>query len=325
MKIVVRLLMFILLAAAGVSGYFYRDRIAYSYTELKDRYAEIKNGPELSPTEQWRFYARKAYDMLLHGEVGEALKLAEKALKIADAEPPDAGLALLAPSLRLRGFCYTEADNYFLAKADFERAVSVVKGGAGATPGNSMHAEHLKNLADLYLSGGNAEPAEPLYIEALKLIDIKKESNFQKTAEICFSLGNVNFIKKDFELAEKFYQRGLDFMENAVGPEHRESIPFLTALGNSRMVQKDYEQAERSFTRALIINESERGPYDIQNIHSLQGLANVNLLQKKYTSAVSSVNRIIKILENNPDCDPEGLREQKDRLEKLMEIRRKKS
>lgn len=323
MKILVRFLIIVLIAAGGVFGYFHRDRIAYSFTELKNRYNEFKHGPPVSPVEQWRYHAQAAYDMLLNREYEEAFAEAEKALKIAETETPDAGLTLLSPSLRLRGFCYAGTGDYQMAGADFNRAVSIIR--QGETPGKLIQAEHLKNLADMHMSAGKIDLAEPLYIEALQLIDIGKKSNFEKTAWICYSLGNVNFLKEDFDLAEQFYQRALDFMEKWAGPEHRKSIPLLTALGNIQMVRKEYDGAESSFRRALIINEAERGPYDLNNIPSLKGLANIHILKERYTSAVSSVNRIIRILEKNPEYGVDHLDEHQNRLERLMEIRRNKS
>lgn len=81
--------------------------------------------------------------------------------------------------------------------------------------------------------------------------------------------------KKRLHEAEQFYKRALEIRENALGPEHLDTLKNMDNLARLYAKNRLYTFAEALFNRALAIREKKMGsehPDVIRNINNLAGI-----------------------------------------------------
>jgi tetratricopeptide (TPR) repeat protein len=141
------------------------------------------------------------------------------------------------------------------------------------------HLEHIAVGPLFYRAGrffhdhAQYEQAEPLYQQALRLIEASSEpSAAGGSVEVLDALGWLALDRGLFTQAEPFFQRAYALKKQVYGDAHMEIAITLHALGRLAQAQYRYEEAERLYLQALTIKEAAVGRESAEAATTLHAL-----------------------------------------------------
>jgi tetratricopeptide (TPR) repeat protein len=225
----------------------------------------------------------------------QAIVLCEK---VAGKDHPD----MLIPLESLANFYYYTLVDYNKVASLYERILNIVTGIHDYD--NNQLAIRTRNLADVYCLSGRYSEAEPLYRQALALIE--KVPAPDQSDHVQYLLSQAEFYRqwKKCDQAELPAKRALAIRqairEKKSGPDSQLDVAVcLDALG------KIYLDCNRSGEAALVYEQSLKIIEKLGGINSpdlaprLTGLGTAFRQQHKYIQAEAHYLRALKILESN--------------------------
>ena len=126
-------------------------------------------------------------------------------------------------------------------------------------PDHPDAAVSLNNLASLYQAEGKDADAEPLYLQALTLL---QKSLGPESPQIATSVNNLASLYKaeaKYDEAEPLYLRSLRIMERSKGPDHPDTATSLNNLAGLYLAEGKYAEAEQLLKRSQSIFENALG------------------------------------------------------------------
>lgn len=122
-------------------------------------------------------------------------------------------------------------------------------------------AKILHRLAVSYHARGNPQKAEFLYRRALHTAERAFSEPNLELGLIMNNLGRVLYDQKKFSEAERFYERSLVVLHEALGEaEHPKLATPLSNLASLYLDQEKWELAEEFYGRSITILEKALGP-----------------------------------------------------------------
>lgn len=158
-------------------------------------------------------------------------------------------------------------------------------------------APELNNLAALYQRRERYAEAEPLFKRALA---IRERSFGRDHPDVGQSLNNLATLYEKLgrhDDSEPLFKRALAIYEKAAGPEHPAVATLLNNLGQVDKVQGRYAEAEPRIKRSLAIREKALGRDHPDVARSLNNLADLYERQARYADALPLYQRAAAIRE----------------------------
>ena len=137
---------------------------------------------------------------------------------------------------------YEDAEAWFLAA---ERVAT------GFEPSDPRLALTLGNLADFYHAQARDDEAEPLYWEALDLLERIDGPDAPRVGRFVADLAAFYTVLDRYQEAEPLYLRALDTLEWELGPAHLDVLIVRTGLAGLYLQQTRYTEAETIYRKVL--------------------------------------------------------------------------
>ena len=243
---------------------------------------------------RWKELNKRVDTLLQEGRYGQAVPLAEEALRIAEKTfgPEDSNLG---EALYKLAELYHTQGKYAEAELLYQRSLRIVEKALG--PKHPNVAAVLNNLALLYDAQGKYGEAEPLYQRSLRIYEKALGPKHPTVAYTLENLASLYVSQGKYGEAEPLLQRGLRIDEKALGPDHPDVAKSLDNLGVLYLMQGRYTEAEPLLHRALQIDEKALGAQH-PNVATLLGsLAELYRKQGKYAEAEPLCRRSLAIKE----------------------------
>jgi tetratricopeptide (TPR) repeat protein len=162
-----------------------------------------------------------------------------------------------------------------------ERAVEVAKRVRG--PEHPETAEALSNLGLVFEKIGDDAKAEPLYKEALRILE--KTPEHPRTARSLNKLGSLYRGVHEYAKAEPLFQEALRVRQKVLGPEHPGTAQSLNNLGELYEAMDEYAKAEPPLQEALRVRQKVLGRENPLMAQSLNNLARLYRTMGEYAKA----------------------------------------
>jgi len=137
---------------------------------------------------------------------------------------------------------------------------AALRRAAQQRPESVEHAAALSDLADLYRAQARYEEAEPLFRQAIALLERLGDAAHAHAARPLNSLALVYRAQGLYERAEPLCHRALAILEALNGPEHPSTASALSNLLTVYLAQGRYCDAGPLFRRSVAIKERLLGP-----------------------------------------------------------------
>ncbi|MEE2636121.1 MAG: tetratricopeptide repeat protein [Acidobacteriota bacterium] len=111
----------------------------------------------------------------------------------------------------------------------------------------------LGNLADLYHGEGRDSEAEPLYLEALSLLERVDGPESARVGRFVADLAVFYTVLGRSEEAEPLYHRALTALELEYGPYHDDVLVLRTALAGFYLEQARFREADPLYREVLAL------------------------------------------------------------------------
>jgi tetratricopeptide (TPR) repeat protein len=157
----------------------------------------------------------------------------------------------------------------------------------------------LRHLASVYSMQLRHNDAKKLLNEALKLADMDATVGIKLRVEILNSLGVAYFRDGNVGKAEKFFRQGLELTTTAQSARDRQVTTLLNNLGGVYYKKRDFENAEALLTKSLYLTEARYGPSYPALTYTLNTLGILYTDMRRYDDAEEKYKRGIAILEQN--------------------------
>ena len=160
-------------------------------------------------------------------------------------------------------------------------------------------AQTLTKLARIYQIQGNLTEAEPLYKQALSILEVTEGLDSALFAQTLNNLALLYHAVGRSAEAETLFRQALAVYEQIYGPNHKDAALTLINIGSADLNQGKFAEAEADFKRALEILEKKLGPNDPYLIPALNNYSGLYFAQEKFAEAEPLVQRALKIAEKN--------------------------
>lgn len=242
-----------------------------------------------------------AITWIMQGEIDEAAKRFEHALRIAQ-NTPDAPDLLLARALGDMGNLEMSRGALPAARDYYERSLQI----RAEVFGQGHPARNIDelNLARLAEAEGNLDEATDRYRRALELLEGRNQPNHPENAIALNNLAVVYDKQGEPKLALQMHRRALEIREHALGPEH----PFVghshVNIGLALRAMGDLEQSLDHITRGYEIAQKVGGS-DLE--HTLFELSEAELKLGQLDTARAKRERYLTLVQAHEDANSPGL------------------
>ena len=145
---------------------------------------------------------------------------------------------------------FREAEGFFRTALDEARKLP---------EDNPRLATSLNNLAALYDTVGRYTDAEPLYRQALDLMEKTLGPRDPNVATALNNLAELYRAQGLYQQAEALHSRSLGIRESSLGPGHPDVAQSLNNLGRVLDLLGRYPEAEKLYVRSLEIRRHALG------------------------------------------------------------------
>lgn len=184
---------------------------------------------------------------------------------------------------------HEEAERYL------QRALQEARIGFGEREAHVAAA--LNNLAELYRVQRNFSKAEPLYLEALKIITEALGQEHPSTGSALHNLGGFYLLQRDFDSAKEYYERALKAKGGALGQQHPEYAASLFHLAEVVKLQGSPLDAAALVRQSLSILEEAGMVETLDGLRRYGRLAQILIEAKKVEEAEPVQRRILQMFE----------------------------
>jgi tetratricopeptide (TPR) repeat protein len=245
--------------------------------------------PTYAQETSWRKLVEQAIQLNAQLHNTEAIEIAEKALRAAEAElgPAHPDVAVVLNSL---GQLYTRKVDLVQAESYYKRALAIWKIALG--PAHPDVAVALNNLAFVLAQQGNYTAAQPLYEEALQ---IKKRVFGPNHPDTAISLNNLAFVlaqQGNYTAAQPLYEEALK-IKKRLNPKDPTIVTSLSNLGRLHYDLGLYVEAKKNYSQALALVKASSNLEGEQSV--LNNLGAVSEAMGDYVEARKSYQQALAI------------------------------
>ena len=214
--------------------------------------------PVFAQEARWKELNSKVLQLYQQGKYGEAISVAQEALRVAEASfgPEHANVATALNDLAA---LYREQGRYAAAEPLFKRSLAIREKALG--PEHPDVAISLSNLAAMYKDQGQYEAAEPLFKRSLAIREKTLGPEHPKVATALNNLALLYRKQGQYGAAEPLLKRALAIREKTLGPNHPDVARSLNNLAELYREQGQYAAAETLYQRALEIQAAAEPLY----------------------------------------------------------------
>ncbi len=162
------------------------------------------------------------------------------------------------------------------------------------SPPSSLDA--LTERATRYFTEGRYSAAEPLYQQAIDLIQQQLGPEHPAVARAWSDLATVYAAQKRYDEAEALYLEALELRYSTYGENHPEVAVSLHDLGYLYAVQSLWEEAEPLYIKALEMQERLLEDFHPDVVKSVTNLAHLYEAQQRYTVAEPLYQKALTLL-----------------------------
>ena len=191
-----------------------------------------------------------------------------KALHECEKNNDEYGMGKVNALLQLT---YMRLDFYEKAIASGEQAIKALKGSRD-------YIGTLANLGEVYMSAGNHQKAEEIFLEVIKLTE-EEPDMFSRSLSLT-DLGSIYFDKKEYEKAEKLILESLDIFTMA--DYSFGLVGAMYMLGQIEFQKKNFKKSEEWTLKSLEIAERDLMYTNIS--HCLYLLSDIDIVNGNYQS-----------------------------------------
>ncbi len=152
------------------------------------------------------------------------------------------------------------------------RAMDMMRVRAGIEQRSVLAGMNSFSLGQVYRDVGQLERAEETFKQTLEIYRREYDRQHPILNTVFIELGNVAFLRDDFDTAREHYNRALELTEGAFGTGHPRLGIALGSLGNVAFKTGDMREGIRLVTRALHVFENALGPHDDNVVTALLNL-----------------------------------------------------
>ncbi len=160
-------------------------------------------------------------------------------------------------------------------------------------PDHAETAKALTNLARVFISQGDVEPAEPLLRRALASQEAAVGSEHPDTARTVAVLAGYFIGRGEHAAAEPLVRRALSIRERVLGAEHPLTVSTLDLLASTLSESGCHDEAESLNQRVLEIRERLLGPDHPDTAAALTALADLMSKRGDFAAAEPLVRRAL--------------------------------
>ncbi len=154
-----------------------------------------------------------------------------------------------------------------------------------------------QNLGLYYKVKGDMDKAEGLYDKAKELYLQSKNLKHPNLAALYNSIGNINFDKKDFEVAKMNFESCARIYDDVYGPmSSHHAVPF-TNLAETATYFREFDVAEKYLADALNITKMSKATTLEANVYSSYGF--LALKKETYVDACKKFNKGLELLKQD--------------------------
>lgn len=190
--------------------------------------------------------------------------------------------------------------------------------------GYPVEAEDLKNKAEQHASQGKYAEAEPLYKQALEILEKSLGPDHYEVEIYLNDMAEFYKVQGRYEEAEPIYLRAIAINAKNLGPDNISIVTNLDALAFLYKKQGRYAEAESIYMRALAINE-KLDPDHPEVAISLGYLAGLYREQGRYTEVEPLLMRALSIMEKSLGSEHPNTKIARKNLKILQEESAKKA
>jgi CHAT domain-containing protein/Tfp pilus assembly protein PilF len=227
------------------------------------------------------------------GEVGRAMRLAERALTIR-GRILGRGHADLAWTRRRLARLHEVMGEYAKAEPLYRQALEIYRQELGADHPDTGGC--LTDLADLYLSIGDSAAAEPLCREAVEVLQTALGTEHPRYARSVHCLAGIYGSLGEHAKAEPLYRQALEICRRSYGDRHANYATALGSLAVHYQTLGEFARADALLRQALEIRKEAQGEGHPQCAVSLSNLAMLYQAMGEYARAEPLYRQGLEIL-----------------------------
>lgn len=223
------------------------------------------------------------------GRYDSLVAMGERALRIAEAEPPAEDSTVVKILLNLGKYYHITA-NYIDAEATWTRSLQMAETIHG--PVHPDVVKSLNRLAILWWSKGDYPQAERYFLRAIDISEQLFGPNHSEVAKSLHNLALVFWNQGKHTEARDRTRRAHIIWAKTLGAEHPNVASSLHLQGVLSYELGEYEKAEQAYNRALAIRELALGPEHPEVASTLLGLANLQFDLGLFERALPNFRRV---------------------------------
>ena len=230
------------------------------------------------------------------GKLTEAEEACYSAVREAELRDPEG--RHLATSLQAMACISSYRGRNLRAQRLYYRSWEILRATCGDYSVDALAA--MVQTAGACLLQHKYDDAEPLFTEALALLERSRESELTSMVRCLHGLGDIHLAAKRRVAALVCYQRALKIQEKAQGANAPAVINTLHKLGDLFLSDARYQEAEPHYWRANKIAVAAAGPDSAPAARTLQKVAELYRLQNQFHQAEELLKRALPMFEVAP-------------------------
>ncbi|HEY5312643.1 MAG TPA: CHAT domain-containing tetratricopeptide repeat protein [Pirellulales bacterium] len=182
------------------------------------------------------------------------------------------------------------------ARTCFEKSVAILE--IALPPNHPNRGAVLHNYATLLAQMHQYKAARTRFLQAIE-IDEAALGDHSRTAAAHAGLGLLYFWMRDYDAAQRSYERALEIETKVFSKNSVSAAVVLVNLGNLFLVRNHYDEARRCLEQGLAIFRSNLGERSLKTARTLLLLAMLEAKLERWTTAAELADKSRRIVRSN--------------------------
>jgi tetratricopeptide (TPR) repeat protein len=189
--------------------------------------------------------------------------------------------------------CYADTRDYEKAISKLQECLELRKSFFGDS--HPSVAEVLYTLVSVFIKTDSLENCEKLSKEALDIRRTDAIIHPEEFADSYAQVGEVYYIKKQFDLAYSSYKESYNIRKRVLGPSHIDTINVLDSMGCILMLSLKFEEARPILFQVIDLYKKVTGISSAETANAITNLATLLHKQKNLEESCRLFEQAISI------------------------------